>query len=178
MRTKEVKEAKGVVLCIDPSTSNLGYSLLCNGVLKDFGVFKPSKSSVLDLFNSITDFFIDYVRSWELHLGKKLQIILVELAFISPRRGMKKSAKLAVVNELFGDIASELGTKHKFIAAKTAKKKVTGNGNASKDEVASIIVEMFPEIRELVYKNVKTGKYVSTDISDSVALFCAEYGEF
>ena len=166
-----------MVLTIDPSTTKIGYAIFYNRALKDFGEFNPNRRDVISLFSSIKDFFIDYINSWKVYLKTDISVILVERAFISAKRGMKKSAKLAVVNELFEDIANDLGTECKFLANATVKKRVAGSSNASKSDVAKVVVAVFSELKDTIKFNKKTNKYIHLDISDSVALFCAEYGE-
>jgi len=157
-----IKKQPLKILAIDPGTRHLGVAFLENDVPVYLGVktikkykspheiLKAGRSLVLRL---ISDF--------------QPQILAVEKTFFANNRN---SSLLNV----FGDEILAIGKKKKLrilsYAPSTIKKAVTGNGRASKEEVARVLVARFPELKVFLTQDRKWKERYHQNMFDALAL--------
>lgn len=157
-----IKNKSQKILAIDPGTRNLGIAFFDGEELIYYGVktipkmklphdtLKEGKKIVLRL---IQDF--------------KPQILVVEKTFFSNN---KNSALLNV----FADEIQAIGKKQKLIvksfAANTVRKHICGNGSASKDEIAKVLVSRYRELKPYLTSDRKWKEKFHRNMFDAVAL--------
>lgn len=150
------------VLSIDPGTKHLGVAffeekdLLYHGVkiikhLKSpHETLREGKKVILRL---ITDFEPD--------------VLVVEKTFFSNNRN---SALLNVFADEIQAVGKRKGLIVKSFAANTVRKQICGNGSASKDEVARVIVSYYPELKPYLTSDRKWKETFHRNMFDAVAL--------
>jgi crossover junction endodeoxyribonuclease RuvC len=150
------------VLAIDPGTRNMGVALLENGKLIYHGVqvikqqispqetLKEGKKAVVRL---IDDFKPTHLAIEKTYFGKHRNVNLVSL-FFEEIKGIGKRKKLKVV----------------CYAPNTIKKFTCGNGRASKEDVAKVIVAKFPELIAYINQDKKWKDRHHQNMFDAMAL--------
>ena len=148
------------ILGIDPGFHITGYSILKNEnsktFLLDYGYLKLSPKQHLserigiffDHFkNKINDFNVTDLALETPFLGKNVQTFL----------------KLGYLRGALYLLANQNNLKLHEFSPREVKVSVTGYGGASKDQVALMILRMFPKLNEL-------GKIEKNDVTDSLAV--------
>lgn len=150
------------VLAIDPGTRKMGVAFLGKGKLIYHGVkvikkcksphetLKEGRKIVLRLIN---DF--------------KPKILVVEKAFFSNNRN---ASLLNVFVDEIKSIAKRKKLTYLSYAPSTVKKYICGNGRASKDEVARVIVSKFPELKVYLAQDRAWKELHFQNMFDAVAL--------
>jgi crossover junction endodeoxyribonuclease RuvC len=148
---------KGVVLGIDPGFSATGFGVLeqkqSRVFLLEYGVLKLSCKDSLDKRIGIFhDFFIEKIQQWGIahlsletpFLGKNAQVFL----------------KLGYLRGILYLLACKHGLQISEFSPREVKLLVTGFGGADKEQVARMIMRLFPGI-------IKPSKF---DASDALAI--------
>ncbi|MCX6168682.1 MAG: crossover junction endodeoxyribonuclease RuvC [Ignavibacteriales bacterium] len=150
------------VLAIDPGTRHLGVAFFEGKELIYYGVktikhmnlahetLKEGKKAILRM---IHDF--------------KPEILVVEKTFFSNNRN---SALLNVFADEIQTIGKRQGLKVYAYAANTVRKQICGNGSASKDEVAKVVVSYYPELKPYLTSDRKWKEIFHRNMFDAVAL--------
>lgn len=150
------------VLSIDPGTKHLGVAFFEGKNLIYHGVK-----------------IIKHLKSPEetLQEGKKLilrmisdfepDVLVVEKTFFSNNRN---SALLNVFADEIQSVGKRKGLIVKSFAANTVRKQICGNGSASKDEVAKVIVSLYPELKPYLTSDRKWKETFHRNMFDAVAL--------
>lgn len=156
------RKTNNKILAIDPGTKNCGVAFFDGKELLYYGVksikkmqlphdtLKEGKKIIQRMIN-------DYQPT----------ILVVEKTFFSNNRN---SALLNV----FADEIQSLGRKNKLsvlaVAANTVRKRICGNGAASKDEVAKVVVSHYPELRPYLTSDRRWKETYHRNMFDAVAL--------
>lgn len=156
------KNSPQKILAIDPGTRNVGIAFFEGKKLIYYGVKtiqkKPSAHEMLRegraiISRLITDF--------------KPTILVVEKTFFSNNRN---SALLNVYADEIQAIGKRKGLQVVAYAANTVRKNVCGNGAASKDEVAKVMVSYYPELKPYLTSDRKWKEKFHRNMFDAVAL--------
>lgn len=97
----------------------------------------------------------------------KPAVLVVEKTFFSNNRN---SALLNVFADEIKVIGKKKGLKVFAYAANTVRKGICGNGAASKDEVAKVVVSYYPELKPYLTSNRKWKEKFHRNMFDAVAL--------
>jgi len=150
------------ILAIDPGTREMGVALLEKKKLIYHGVksikkgksphetLKEGRKTVLRLIN---DF--------------RPKLVVVEKAFFANNRN---ASLLNVFVDEIKAIAKRKKLAYLSFAPSTLKKYICGNGRASKDEVARVIVSKFPELKVYLTQDRAWKKLFHQNMFDAVAL--------
>lgn len=150
------------ILAIDPGTREMGVAVLQDGKLLYHGVetvkneksphetLKEGRRIILRLIN---DF--------------KPQVLVVEKTFFANNRN---SALLNVFFDEIKAVGKRKGLKVVSYAPNTVKKHICGNGRANKEEVAKVIVSMYPELKVYISQDRKWKEAYHHNMFDAVAL--------
>ena len=150
------------ILAIDPGTRFMGVAFLDKGRLIYHGVKIIKKGS------SPND-NLQYARRIILRLIKdfKPQILVVEKAFFANNRN---AALLNVLIDEIKDIARRKQLKLVSYAPSSLKKFITGNGWASKEQVAMAIVSKYPQLKVYLTQDRAWKERFHQNMFDAVAL--------
>ncbi len=157
---KKIKHQK--VLAIDPGTRHLGIAFFDGKDLIYHGVKTIRK------MNSAHDTLKEgrKIISRLIHDFKPTTLV-VEKTFFSNNRN---SALLNVFADEIKVIGKKKGLKVFAYAANTVRKSICGNGAASKDEVAKVVVSYYPELRPYLTSDRKWKEKFHRNMFDAVAL--------
>lgn len=130
------------ILAIDPGTRELGFALFERGRPLYYGVKTIQALTPHGRLKEAREFILNLVRDFQ------PEILVSEKAFFA------KSKNVSLLNVLVDEI--EVIAKRKRLsflsyAPSTVKKYISGNGRASKREVAKVVVAEYPELK--VYLN-------------------------
>ncbi len=157
---KKIKSQK--VLAIDPGTRHLGVAFFEGRELIYCGVKtilrKPSAHETLQEGRAIISRLIS---------DFKPDILVVEKTFFSNNRN---AALLNVYADEIKLIGKRKGLKVISFAANTVRKSVCGNGAASKDEVAKVVVSYYPELKPYLTSDRKWKEQFHRNMFDAIAL--------
>ncbi len=153
---------KSKILAIDPGTREMGVAFLEGDKLVYHGVksikrgrtpnetLQEGRKAILRLIDDL-----------------KPEVLVVEKTFFANNRN---SALLNV----FVDEIMAIGRRRKLrvigIAPNTVKKFICGNGRASKEEVARVIVSKYPELKVYINQDRKWKERYHQNMFDAVAL--------
>lgn len=155
-------KTKTRILAIDPGTREMGVALLEGDKLVYHGVksIKRGKSpheTLLEGRREILRLIEDY----------QPDTLAVEKTFFA-------NNKNAAVLNVFADEFVAIGKKQKLevvaFAPSTVKKFITGNGRASKKEVAMIVIAAYPELKVYINQDRKWKEAYHLNMFDAVAL--------
>lgn len=150
------------ILAIDPGTREMGIAFLDDGKLIYYGVkaikkkkspqetLKEGRKVILRLINEL-----------------KPQYLAVEKTFFAKNQSM--SLLNAFVNEI-GVVGKRKGLRVISYAPNTVKKFTCGDGRASKEEVAKIIVSKYPELKAYIRQDRKWKERYHQNMFDAVAV--------
>lgn len=150
------------ILSIDPGTREMGVALLQNGDLIYHGVklIKKGRSPHENLregrivvLRLINDF--------------KPQVLVVERTFFAQN---KNCALLNVFVDEIKTIGKRKGLKVESFAPNTVKKFICGHGRASKQDVARVIISIYPELKVYLTQDRKWKEEYWHNVFDAVAL--------
>jgi crossover junction endodeoxyribonuclease RuvC len=149
------------ILAIDPGTREMGIALLEGATLVYHGVktIKNRRSAHEILWEG---------RRMILRLLNDFRpsVLVVEKTFFSGKR----SALLNVFADEIRALGKRKGLKVVSYAPNTVKKFISGNGHASKEEVAQVIVAKFPELKVYLTQDRKWKLRYHENMFDAVAL--------
>ena len=150
------------ILAIDPGTREMGVAFLDNGKLIYHGVkvIKNRKSPHETLREG---------RKIVLRLIKdfKPQILVIEKAFFANNRNV---SLLNVFVDEIKAIGKRKKLKVKSYAPSTVKKFICGNGRASKEELARVIVSKYPRLKVYLTQDRAWKEKYHQNMFDAVAL--------
>lgn len=150
------------ILAIDPGTREMGMAVLDGPELVYHGVRSlPRKGSPHERLRAARRVVSRMIRDFT------PQVLVVEKAFFA------KSRNTALLNVLVDEIralAKRRGLEVLSFAPSTVKKTVAGNGRASKDEVARVVVARYPELRAYLTQERKWKARHHANMFDAVAL--------
>jgi len=153
---------KARILAIDPGTRYMGVAVMENGELLYYGVeiikrhktphetLREGRKVILRLINDL-----------------KPRMLAVEKTFFANNRS---SALLNVFADEIQAIGRRKGLKVIGFAPSTLKKFICGNGRASKFQVATVIVSIFPELKVYLTQDRAWKERFHQNMFDAVAL--------
>ena len=157
---KKIKHQK--VLAIDPGTRHLGIAFFEGKELIYHGVKvirkMASAHATLKEGRRIVERLIQ---------DFKPTTLVVEKTFFSNNRN---SALLNVFADEIKVIGKKKGLKVFAFAANSVRKGICGNGAASKDDVAKVVVSYYPELKPYLTSNRKWKEKFHRNMFDAVAL--------
>jgi crossover junction endodeoxyribonuclease RuvC len=146
-----------IILGIDPGTTVLGFAILdatlSNGVLIDMGTFQLRKIS--DHAEKLKAIFEKTLQIIDLH---KPQILAIEAPFYG--KNPQSMLKLGRAQGVVIAAAMYKGLDVFEYSPRKIKQSITGNGNASKEQIAAMLINM---------SLIKENKY-SHDATDALAV--------
>jgi len=163
-----IKKPKPRILAIDPGTRHVGIAVLQGSHLVYHGVLTMPHRRALEAVRRNTS-----VLMHELLQDFRPTILAIEENSIGSNRA--KSRLHAVVSEILRTGRRErleVVTK----TASTVKKLVTGNGRASKEEVARAVAQCYPELKAYLRQTAKWRARYHGNMFDAVALGLAATG--
>ncbi len=157
------------VLAIDPGTKYMGIALLDNGALIHCGVkVIRNRRSPHEILWSCRKIILRLIKDFQ------PQVLVVEKTFFAQN---KNTALLNVLVDEIRNIGRRKGLQVLGFAPSTMKKRICGNGRASKEEVARVIVSRFPELKVFLTQDRKWKERYHQNMFDAVALgVIAAYG--
>jgi crossover junction endodeoxyribonuclease RuvC len=150
------------ILAIDPGTKHMGVALLDNGALIYGGVkVIRSRRSPHEIIQTCRKIILRLIRDY------RPQALVVEKTFFSNNRNS------ALLNVLFDEIKN-IGKRKKLpvigYAPNTVKKATCGDGRASKEEVARVVIARYPELKVYLTQDRKWKESFHYNMFDAVAL--------
>ncbi len=153
---------KTKILAIDPGTKEMGVAFLEKGKLIHYGVKsikkKRSPHQTLEEGRKIVERLISDLKP---------EILVVEKTFFANNRNS------SLLNVFFDEIKA-IGRRKRLrvlsYAPNTVKKFICGNGRASKEEVAKVIVSRYPELKVYINNDRKWKERYHQNMFDAVAL--------
>lgn len=150
------------ILAIDPGTREIGIAFLENGKLLYHGVkIIKKKKSPHETLREGRKIILRLVKDF------KPKTLVVEKTFFANN---KNSALLNVFVDEIKAIGKRKGLKVVSYAPNTVKKFICGNGRASKEEVAKVIVSKYPELKVYISQDRKWKERYHQNMFDAVAL--------
>jgi len=150
------------VLAIDPGTKHMGVALLDNGAIVYCGVkVVENRRSPHEILRECRRIILRLVTDYQ------PQVLVVEKTFFAKNRN---SALLNVLGDEIKNIGKRKGLQVLSFAPSTMKKRICGNGRASKEEVAKVIVSRFPELKVFLTQDRKWKERFHQNMFDAVAL--------
>lgn len=150
------------ILALDPGTRKMGVAVLQEGELlyHTVAVIRKHKSPH-DTLKECRRVILRLVRDFTPHT------LVVEKAFFANNRS---SALLNVLVDEIRALARRKGLIVLGYAPSTMKKAITGNGRATKEEVARVVVSRFPQLKVYLDQNRQWKDRHHQNMFDAVAL--------
>ncbi len=150
------------ILAIDPGTREMGIAFLDEGKLIHFGVKVIKKrKSPHEILREGRKIILRLIKDF------KPDVLVVEKVFFANNRS---ASVLNVFVDEIRAIGRRKGIKVIGYAPSTAKKLICGNGRASKEEVARVVISKFPELKVYLTQDRKWKEKYHQNIFDAVAL--------
>jgi crossover junction endodeoxyribonuclease RuvC len=150
------------ILAIDPGTMYMGVAFLDNGSLIYCGVkVIRNRRSPHEILWACRKIILRLINDFQ------PEVLVVEKTFFSNN---KNTALLNVLVDEIRNIGRRKGLKVLCFAPSTMKKRICGNGRASKEEVARVIVSKFPELKVFLTQDRKWKERYHQNMFDAVAL--------
>ena len=146
-----------IILGIDPGFSFTGYAVVKleghKAVLIDYGYLRlPSGKSLVERVGTFHTFFDAKIK--DLHISE----LSIETPFLG--KNAQNFLKLGYLRGILYLLANKNNLNLLEFAPREIKQRLTGFGGASKDQVARVVSQLFPGIKDL-------GK---DDVTDAVAI--------
>lgn len=146
-----------ILLGIDPGFSFTGYAVIKVEVHKscllDYGYLRlPQKKSLMERVGIFNDYFDAKIK--DLHISE----LVIETPFLG--KNAQNFLKLGYLRGILYLLANKNNLELHEFSPREIKQRVTGFGGASKDQVARVVSQLFPGIKNL-------GK---EDVTDAVAI--------
>ena len=150
------------ILAIDPGTKNMGFAFFEGEKLIHYGVkdiqkgrtphetLKSGREAILRL---ITGYMPEVLAIEKTYFGKHKERPIIN-AFVDEIIAIGKKKRLKVVT----------------YAPNTVKKQTCGDGRASKEEVARVVVSKYPELKVFMTQDRKWKERYHQNMFDAVAL--------
>ena len=156
------KNNKQKILAVDPGTRNVGIAFFEGKKLIYYGVKTIKKmSSAHETLREGRSIIARLISDF------KPAILVVEKTFFSNNRN---SALLNVFADEIQTIGKRKGLRVVAYAVNTVRKTVCGNGAASKDEVAKVVVSQYPELKPYLTSDRKWKEQFHRNMFDAIAL--------
>ena len=150
------------ILAIDPGTREMGVAFLEGGKLIYHGVkVIRKKRSPHERLQAGREIVLRLIRDF------RPAILVVEKTFFARNRN---TSLLNVFADEIVAIGKRKGLKVKSFAPSTMKKEIAGNGHATKEEVAGVVVARFPELKVYLTQDRKWKERFHQNMFDAVAL--------
>jgi len=150
------------ILAIDPGTREMGVAFLEGGKLIYHGVkVIRKKRSPHERLQAGREIVLRLIRDF------RPAILVVEKTFFARNRN---TSLLNVFADEIVSIGKRKGLKVKSFAPSTMKKEIAGNGHATKEEVAGVVVARFPELKVYLTQDRKWKERFHQNMFDAVAL--------
>ena len=149
-----------IILGIDPGLRVTGYALARvregRTTIFDYGYLPlPGTKSVAERVHVFYDFFDKKIRE------NKVTSIALETPFLG--KNAQSFLKLGYLRGIVLLLGQQQGAAVQEFAPRTIKQAVTGYGHASKEQVAMVLMQMFPALKGLK-------KTVKQDVTDAIAI--------
>lgn len=130
-----------VILGIDPGFQYAGFGILKKegrqALLLDYGYLSMSSNDSITLrISTFHDFFEEKIKRWN------VTIIALETPFLG--KNAQNFLKLGYLRGIVHLLSHKNNIDLKEFAPREVKQSVTGYGGASKDQVARVILQLFP----------------------------------
>jgi len=153
---------KTKVLAIDPGTREMGIALLENGepvyhAVKTIRKRASPQKQLQEAQRIVARLLRDF----------RPTVVVAEKTFVARNRSA------ALLNVLFDEIRATVrrrGIPFASLASSTVKKVIAGNGQATKEEVAKVIVTKYPELKVYLSQDRKWKQRYHENMFDAVAL--------
>ena len=153
---------KAKILAIDPGTRHIGVALIDDGQLIYHGVISIARgSSPYDRLREASSAFLRLIRDY------RPNILAIEKAFFAKNRNV---SLLNVFADEFAMVARRKGLGVVSYAPSTVKKRICGNGGASKREVARVVVSRYPQLSVYLTQDRKWKETYHLNMFDAVAI--------
>ena len=150
------------ILAIDPGTREMGVAFLEGGKLIYHGVkVIRKKRSPHERLQAGREIVLRLIKDF------RPAILVVEKTFFARNRN---TSLLNVFADEIVAIGKRKGLKVKSFAPSTMKKEIAGNGHATKEEVAGVVVARFPELKVYLTQDRKWKERFHQNMFDAVAL--------
>lgn len=150
------------ILAIDPGTREMGVAFLEGGKLIYHGVkVIRKKRSPHERLQAGREIVLRLIKDF------RPAILVVEKTFFARNRN---TSLLNVFADEIVAIGKRKGLKVKAFAPSTMKKAIAGNGHATKEEVAGVVVARFPELKVYLTQDRKWKERFHQNMFDAVAL--------
>ncbi len=150
------------ILAIDPGTRYMGVAFLDNGSIIYCGVkVIRNRRSPHEILWACRKILLRLVKDF------RPQVLVVEKTFFAQN---KNTALLNVLVDEIRNIGRRKGLQILSFAPSTMKKRICGNGRASKEEVARVIVSRYPELKVFLTQDRKWKERFHQNMFDAVAL--------
>ena len=154
-----------IILGIDPGLTVAGFSLLKKSQqgasLIEFGYLSYKKNETLvDRVGAFYTFFLNKIMSHQ------VTMIALETPFLGKNK--QSFLKLGYVRGILYLLAHQQKLELREFAPTQVKSAVTGFGGASKEQVAYMVVKLFPRIQEF-------GSLSKLDVTDAIAVGLCGY---
>ncbi len=149
------------VLGIDPGTRYLGTAVLEGRELihhQVFEIWECRPQQTLAAARKVVGRLIEAYQP---------EAVVIERIFFS---ASSHSGLLRLVADEIQSLAEALGVRVVLVSPSTAKKRVTGDGNASKARVASAICQGYPRLRAFLGLNRKWKTRYHSNMFDAIAV--------
>jgi len=154
------------ILAIDPGTREMGVAFFDGAKLIYHGVkVIRKKRSPHEKLQAGREIVLRLIRDFQ------PTTLVVEKTFFARNRN---TSLLNVFADEIVAIGKRKGLTVKAIAPSTMKKAICGNGHASKEEVASVVVAKFPELKVFLTQDRKWKERFHQNMFDAVALGMVE----
>lgn len=150
------------ILAIDPGTKHMGVAFIDNGALI-YNAVKSirNRNSPHEILQEGRQIIARLIKDF------RPQVLVIEKTFFAKNRN---SALLNVFYDEIRNIARRKGLKIIGFAPSTMKKMIAGNGQASKEEVARVVVSKYPELKVFLTQDRKWKAKFHHNMFDAVAL--------
>ena len=157
-----VKTKKQKILAIDHGTKNIGFAIFECGELTYYGVksIPKNKSPRIILKNGM-----GIIQKLIEDFHPKILVIEKSL-FLNNKPS-------ALVNEFYNQIL-KIGKKNKLeihsFATNTVRKQICGDGKASKEDIAKLLILLYPQLKPYFSNNRKWDVQFHLNMFDAIAL--------
>jgi crossover junction endodeoxyribonuclease RuvC len=157
-----INNVRAKILAIDPGTKNMGVAFLDNGALLYSGVkVIRNRRSPHEIIQTCRKIILRLIKDY------RPQVLVVEKTFFANNRNS------ALLNVLFDEIKN-IGKRKQLqvicYAPSTMKKAICGDGRASKEEVARVVIARYPELKVYLTQDRKWKAQFHQNMFDAVAL--------
>lgn len=151
---------QSVILGVDPGFSVTGYAILkkegTKALLLDFGYLKmSSQKSLVERVGIFYSLFNEKIQKYQ------VKEIALETSFLG--KNAQTFLKLGYLRGILYLLASQQSLSINEFAPREVKSAVTGFGGASKDQVAAMVLRLFPRLQDC-------GPIERADVTDALAV--------